>query len=58
MATMEHKVNALLCFVEALKKRAAKNKEKVSCKLSQLESDVVASQDSTTQHICKKLKWK
>ena len=56
MATPEDKIDSLLRSVEALKKAQQESQEEVSRKLSQLESDVMASQDSAAQRICKKMK--
>ena len=58
MTTTEDKIDALLRSVEALKKVQLESQQDVCCKLSQLESDVTASQDSVVQCICIRMKCK
>ena len=56
MATTDDKIDALLRSVDALKQLQKENQEAMARKLSQLENEVAAGQDSAAQRACKKMK--
>ena len=56
MATTDDKIDALLRSVDALKQSQKENQEEMARKLSQLESEVAAGQDSAAQRACKKMR--
>ena len=56
MATTEEKLDALLRSVESLKKAQNESQEAMSRKLSQLETDVAARHEESTQRLIKRMK--
>ena len=56
MATTEEKLDALLRSVEALKKSQDENQEATSLKLSQLEADVAAGHEESTERLVKRMR--
>ena len=53
----DEKINALLRSVESLKQTQAEKLDKMTQKLSKLETDVVASRDDVVQRVAKRKKW-
>ena len=56
MSTTDDKIDALLRSVDALKQSQQENQEEMARKLSQLESEVAAGQDSAARRACKKMR--